>query len=57
MRGSVALYVIVGEVTPGTARLSTIPQVPWPPRESEPTFDGTFAPRGMAGYLVDLELL
>ena len=56
IRGPVPPYVVVGEVIPGTARLSAIPRVPWPPRESEPTFDGTLAPAGLAGYLVDLDL-
>ena len=39
-----------------TGRLSTIPRVPWPPREFEPTFDGALAPRGLTGYLVDLDV-
>jgi hypothetical protein len=47
---------IVRELIPGSARVSPLPRVPWPPRESEPMFDGQPAPDGFTGYLVDLEL-
>jgi hypothetical protein len=54
--GSRRPYTIVRELVPGSARLSALPRVPWPPRESEPEFDAQPAPDGFTGYLVDLEL-
>ncbi|WP_373460720.1 DUF6578 domain-containing protein [Agromyces ramosus] len=54
MGGAGRPYVTVRELVPGSARLSTVPRVPWPPRESEPTFDGQPTPDGLAGYLVDI---
>lgn len=56
MRGGDQQFVTIREVIPGSARLSTLPRVPWPPRESEPMFDGQLALDGLEGYLVDIEL-
>lgn len=51
--GSPDPYVMIFEPIPGTARLHPAPRVPWPPR------DGTAVtpppPRGLSGYLVDVE--
>lgn len=55
MRASPSPHTNVREWVPGSARLSTIPRVPWPPRESEPIFDGRAALDGLAGYVVDIE--
>ena len=56
MGGSGRPYTIVRELVPGSSRLSALPRVPWPPRESEPEFDAQPAPDGFTGYLADLEL-
>ena len=56
MRGGDRQYVTTREVIPGSARVSTLARVPWPPRESEPMFDGQPALDGLEGYLVDIEL-
>jgi hypothetical protein len=56
MRGGDRQYVTIREVIPGSARVSTLARVPWPPRESEPMFDGQPALDGLEGYLVDIEL-
>ena len=49
-------YVVVSEMVPDSARLVDVPRVPWPPRESEPEYDGQARPAGLTGYLVDFEI-
>lgn len=52
--GSRDPWVTVAEPIPGTARLYPAPHVPWPSRGDDAT-DEPPAPRGLSGYLVDLD--
>lgn len=50
--GSRDPYVTISEPIPRSARLHAAPHVPWPPRDGSPV---TPPPRGLSGYLVDLD--
>ena len=52
--GSREPYVTIFEPIPGTARLHPAPHVPWPPRDESPVTPQP--PRGLSGYLVDIEI-